>query len=254
MTEKKSEIERVKEDLKKSGFPTEIWVSSILLKHGWDVQNQVYYLDAEENKGRTVDVVAHKAFFETMGKHDRLNFSLVIECKKSEKPWVFYSSSREPLVAFIHSIAAIKEVSHPDTSKSTAYRKWIGDFHYTKCKNIAVNSNEPFTKGQGNSITTAIHQVTKATTFLFEEVKKSVNLITMLPVSVYIPLIIFDGNLYECQPKADDLEVVKRSSFLYSIVSQNVFLIDILELSFLDEYLDMLDSEVLSLKDAIKNM
>jgi hypothetical protein len=254
MTEKKSEIERIKEDLKKSGFPTEIQVSSILVKHGWDVENQAYYLDPEENKERTVDVVAHKAFFERMGKHDRFNFSLIIECKKSEKPWVFYSSSRKSEVAYIHSVAAIKEFSHPDISKSPAYLKWIGDFHYTKCRNFAVNSHEPFTKGEGISIATAIHQVTKATMFRLEENTKSVSVIGMFPVFIYIPLIVFDGNLYECQPKTNDLEVVKQSSFLYSLVSLKVFLIDILELSFLDKYLDMVDSEVLSLKDAIKNM
>jgi hypothetical protein len=107
-----------------------------------------------------------------------------------------------------------------------------------------VNSYEPFRDGEGFQIGTAIHQVTKATNFLFEDWVKSVDRVKMKPVIVFLPLIVFEGSLYDCQPKDGDFEITKQSSFLYSLVTtEQVFLIDVLGLDFLDTWLNTLDAE-----------
>ena len=74
-----SEVEEIKADLKKSGFPLEIIVSSILTKKGWTVRNQAYYTDQTENKGRTVDIASHKAEFGTIDGYYRVNLTLIID-------------------------------------------------------------------------------------------------------------------------------------------------------------------------------
>lgn len=78
---------RIIDDIKRSGIPTEIRVSSILRRNGWDVANQLPYDDS--GTIRPIDIIAFKAISPNMG------LGLVIECKKSEKPWVFYMLQKE---------------------------------------------------------------------------------------------------------------------------------------------------------------
>jgi len=89
LNERNDLIERVKEDIQKSGFPLEIEVSSILNKFGWEVQNQAFYLDEQEKKSRAIDIIASKFVAVKSESFTNYNTYLVIECKKSQKPWLF---------------------------------------------------------------------------------------------------------------------------------------------------------------------
>jgi len=89
MTE--DEVKKILEDMKKQGFPLEVRTSEILKAHDWEVTNQAAYTDIEKGKHRTVDIVAEKNVFY---KPNELGFDIrfVIECKRTTKSWVFYSS------------------------------------------------------------------------------------------------------------------------------------------------------------------
>src|SRR5208337_978969 len=125
------EIKNIKDDIKLSGFPLELLKSSILIKNGWNVGNQVYYFDEAEKKNRTVDIIAHKPEFKVIGDYDRVNFNLVLECKKSTTPWVFYAMEREAEDQILDSIGVIKLFSNPDALKSRDFIKWLEEkCHY----------------------------------------------------------------------------------------------------------------------------
>ena len=109
MTKEKESFEsRVREEIEKTGLPTEIKATDILRANGWSVYNEYPYLDVNENKVRTLDVVADKSFLKsnTANSADKkeIDFSctLFIECKKSVKhSWVFFAeTSPMPFIYF----------------------------------------------------------------------------------------------------------------------------------------------------------
>jgi len=80
-------LKNLKEDIIKSGLPTEIQVTNLLRQDNWIVINQYPYVDQKEHKVRTLDILAGKLF-----KNGKLCI-LYIECKKGvDHPWVFYVS------------------------------------------------------------------------------------------------------------------------------------------------------------------
>jgi len=88
---KESEEERIIRDLEESGYPLEITTSLTLESKGWDVINQGGYFDIEIPKWRTIDIIATKnVSMPEPSVYERLHITLIIECKKTRKPWVFW--------------------------------------------------------------------------------------------------------------------------------------------------------------------
>jgi hypothetical protein len=249
------EIQKIKQDIKLSGFPLEIKVSSILEKDGWNVRNQAYYIDEEKGKLRTVDIIAHKAFFEKIGDYDQFNLSLVIECKKSDKPWVFYTTPRDkPTPIDIILLALIKQFTNPDILKSLAFVKWLQHechYCYEKQEEHAVISHEPFTKGKGREILGATYQVTKALKYQLNEFRRAASLVQMYPIFILYPIIILDGHLYRSKPQNGDMELQRSSSLQYFISRKEMYVIDLFESDYLPEFLKKINNDITSLKEAL---
>jgi hypothetical protein len=87
----KDEIEKIKADMEIQGFPLEVNTSKILEAHGWEVTNQSSFLDAEIGRNRTLDIIAEKNV--VLDSKWTFDIWLCVECKKSNKPWVFYSTN-----------------------------------------------------------------------------------------------------------------------------------------------------------------
>jgi len=260
LDQQEAEIRNIKKDIELSGFPLEIQVSSILRNKNWGVQNQAYYLDKEKKIARSVDVIGNKGLIEPIGNYDRLHVSLIIECKRSpSKPWVFYTSQRDPRAIDLESIGVLKFFEYTNNIFSKRpFIDWIvNSCHYsTDYTDFAVNWYEPYKKGKGRAIKTAVHQVTKATNYNLEEMKdvyeKLHGRTSFRPFFLRYSVIVFDGKMYECIPQEKDIEVRRRSSFLYSYGShQKINFIDILEIGLLEKYVERIDREISDLKQAL---
>lgn len=82
------EERKILEDIKKTGYPLEVDVANWLIEKGWSVFPQYPYFDKQAKKIRAIDMVAsHYGWAIMSGGLPRL----IVECKKSEKPWIFYS-------------------------------------------------------------------------------------------------------------------------------------------------------------------
>jgi hypothetical protein len=79
------------DDVKKAGFPLEVIARGRFTTKGWEARSQVLFYDKEESKSRYVDLVAHRAIDKHFQRFVRLNYTIVAECKKSDKPWIFYT-------------------------------------------------------------------------------------------------------------------------------------------------------------------
>jgi hypothetical protein len=75
-------IEQIEKGIEKTGFRLEFDISSILEDSGWNVINNKYYVDDQQETVREVDIVAYKA---TLVQDIYVYTALIISCKKSEK-------------------------------------------------------------------------------------------------------------------------------------------------------------------------
>jgi len=87
-----------------TGFPLEISVSRKLEEAGWMVHNSPLYFDQEEKIPRELDIHAVDVDFSLAGKEklkrtrkdgdmNKLISHLVIQCKKSSHPWIFFNNA-----------------------------------------------------------------------------------------------------------------------------------------------------------------
>lgn len=271
------EKDSILKDLEKSGYPLEIKATLILESNGWSVLNQEGYLDIETGKWRTINILAHKNFeIPDSLAYERLHLSLVVECKKSDEPWIFFTRDKKGLRTF-HPIAAwglIKVESKP-LLHPLQFEKVTDYFHYyfPEFEKIGIIPYEPFIKkekGEGKSIIfEAKNQVLKSLLYereqsrrfcAMEEAREKVrtNLKTTNLLIILYPLVIFDGHLYELEyiegkPK---LTLSKYIQYLtsFGFPRPEEFVIDIVEIGFLKEYLRMLDEGVKKLAKKIASL
>lgn len=109
-------VERLIEDINKTGFPLELRVAHRLRTRGYYVATNVYFIDRDEGKGREVDIRALcNAFLKLGTKSGAVRHCLLVECKKSSnRPWVFFTS---PTVSYDQDL--FETLSHGLS------RKWI---------------------------------------------------------------------------------------------------------------------------------
>lgn len=250
------EAERILEDMEEQGFPLEVRTSEILKDHEWEVTNQAAYSDIESKKHRTVDIVAEK---NVLYEPKELGFDLwlLIECKRSIKPWVFYCSdfdldSEEIRRKFVSSTQfSINQLAYQKRLHEKIIDR-IANRFLLKNKlappifgKLAYASFEPFTKGKGKSIHKAQMQVCSA---ILDQEKKPdyMSGMTVFPYGIlFVPIIVFDGHLYTYENGK-----LKTTEGLYYYVSlyETAFMIEILTIKFFERYLNTLERNMQSFK------
>lgn len=88
-----TDLEKISEGIKKTGFTLEFEISEILESSGWNVINNKYYVDDLQNTVREIDLIAYKV---TKVQHIQVYTTLIISCKKNEKDcWALLSKTRK---------------------------------------------------------------------------------------------------------------------------------------------------------------
>lgn len=259
------EIENIKEDIEKSGLPLEIDVNGVLKKRGWNVSNQRYYLDQTEKKARYIDIFATKLVEIKSPKLDKLNITLVIECKRSlDKPWVFYTVPKgEMHQPTLGQVFLIKFNSQPKLPYPEYKLFWHSHYFLRDISKIAIRSYVAFTGGK-NGINRAINQSLKALTYHRNEVNRllpkiSRSLDRYSIIMIYYPVVVLDGEMYECEKSNNDLKLSKAEYEQYQVhygISESsreeTYLVDIVKKDFLHKYLTWLDDEISLISTELK--
>lgn len=104
--------QQVVDAIKKSGFPLQTLAANQLSKE-FHIQEEWPFKDSDSQEIRTLDIFAQKEFWhsEKIQPHTRPELNLLIECKKSESPYVFFLSSHHPYTADFPLISGL----HQDT-------------------------------------------------------------------------------------------------------------------------------------------
>lgn len=93
------EQEKLEKAIASSGYPLQIVVAN-LLSSNFYVQNEWSFTDADSKETRTIDLFAEKHLYDFNGPQPRVrpSLNLIIECKQSELPHVFFLSHNTPRV------------------------------------------------------------------------------------------------------------------------------------------------------------
>lgn len=247
MDNKKPLIEKIKIDLKKSGFPLEIEVMNILLKNGWVITPQYHFKDPIEGKDRSVDFLCWKGNSIESKDYERFEVNLVIECKKlDDKQWVLFSKKdvigRENPEGYIQFVANSK-----DWMMNFNISLEIDSIHYDKEQTVGLSHYVPFNKT--DTLYTALNQAING---LFSKKKHVTDELKMFdfPIwngyAMFIPIIIVDSNLFCYDTETDDLREVDfqyyRTTGLGKIEESCV--VEIIRKDRLNNYLEKLNSEI----------
>lgn len=247
--------EKILKRIKESGYPVEIKATDILKEKGWKVANQVGYLDEDEHKWRPIDIRAIRAEdVRHSPTYKRLLIHLYIECKRSpESPWVFYirEKAEMPFSPF-DLVFLLKTASWPPVLPKSFLEidQWKNCFHYLRHENVGVISFEPF-RGEKSKVFEACYQVVKSAKYFLKtrdfprlsRLKESI-------FSIIYPVIIFDGNLYGLYDQDGPLKPLNYLQYLIDYKEEE-FLIDIVQLDFLREYIETVNEEFKLLKESI---
>ena len=248
----KDEKKDIVEDMEKQGFPLEVKTSEVLEAHDWEVTNQAAYYDSESGKQRTVDIIAEKDLLKNA--KFTIGLFLVIECKKSTKPWVFYASDfdlnkpeiRRKAVSssqfFIHTPAHQKK-SGEGLLKSINQFLLQNHLMSPIFGRLAHIPFEPFTGGQVRSIHKARMQVCNAILDLERRFTR-VHEETKFPYPygiILIPIIVLDGHLYTYKNKQLNPE---KGLYYYCSYADYAFMIEIVTEDFFDIYLNTIEEQI----------
>jgi len=179
--------------------------------------------------------------------------------KKIDNPWVFWVRDKKHMRIFDPIIASslIKLESNP----------WLHPLHITnlahcfhyylpRYSKVALISYEPFIKKGKSIIFEATRQVAK---FLIYERKRTQRLLVLGEagniISIAYPLIVVDGELYEMEFK-DGRPKLTQSKYIQFLTSHGIpypenFIIDIVRIDFIDNYLNLIENEAEKLSKKI---
>lgn len=96
--------------VKKSGFPLQT-LAADQLSSTFHIQEEWAFRDSDSQETRTLDIFAQKDFWqkEKVQPHTRPELNLLIECKKSESPYVFFLSPNRTYVTDFPVISGLHQ-------------------------------------------------------------------------------------------------------------------------------------------------
>ncbi len=244
-------IEKIKADLEKSGFSSELKSRKILIDNGWSVNAGYGYLDKDENKSREIDILATRV--QDLKFRDKAyiytEFHICGEVKKTESPWVVFEQDKNKLFlscAWNNLISAINLPAEPvhisDTLMSGSLIKlngWEGSSIHESFK----KPNQP-SRWYGAFVT-----VVKAAYAYLEDIspdgEKTTKDIIENPCELHFvqPVVVLNGPLFRAKLTSEGkLEVSEISSaaFVFDYKTKNYekssFRVDLVTLKDLDNY------------------
>jgi hypothetical protein len=253
------------EDLGKSGFGSEMQAIKIFIDKGWRCSGGYYYFDEDEGKNKETDLVAGKGIHEKLdnGMDIDINYHIVAEVKKSEKPWVVFKKS------FVH-----EKLESTDAWNNLIYQHNLPWERYNIVAALSENSLLKILKWKGYSIHesfkkpdapsrwySAFISVCKAaeselaTHSTYTKIREWYGLLLVKPI------VILDGTLVSASLTDDGdvlLEEIKFAPFEFFHKSKNStkdrYRVDVVKLDYLAEYIELSDARLKSISSRLLSL
>jgi len=230
--------------LETQGYATEMKVAMQLKKYNFGVLQSFYYDDPETNISREIDVIAR-----SIDNGGLLEMFSVIECKKSQKPWIVFTSEAS-VQNRITSFAVMGETTKSSIIKNIT--KMLQIDWLRKEGRVGYSITEAFTNKEDSSFKAGI-SATKAAISL----SKSNQLAGVNYFNFYFPTVVFDGQLFECYLDENGNSVVNEVSsvflnFQIKFGEYQGASIHIVKLDFFETYCRELEKTFIQLKQILK--
>lgn len=201
---------KIIEWLEKSGYPLELSAIEILRKYHYSPYSSGLYQDYETQKIREIDIIANNTFDQD-GVH--IEFKLIIECKKSSKPFIILAQNDN--TTFIDKVFYNIEVDHPiahsalETASNLRKNKFKNHFKWTKYP-IGFKMVQGLTDSD-DMIYTAVNAVSKSYKYFYEFEKKIYDVnVKDNYYSLAIPILLIDAPLYKSSlSKTNGIQIEK---------------------------------------------
>jgi hypothetical protein len=259
------------EEIKKTGYPLEIKISSILDNDWETITNQDTFVDRNTMQLREIDICATQKP-SRMGNLE-LETALVIECKKSDAfSWVFFT---RPYNFEIDDLAGQyldeAQMASRNTERDDIMKLIFENtnLHYQTKDVVAVTFNAFATgnahRGQFRESQNEINEAREQLkTYVDWSMDQSVReWVSTLPytIEMFFPCIVFRGSLFEAQVgESDKIDLSPTKHLIltnlykspYAIYEKNV-LIDVVSEDYFNEYQKLIQKDIQNLKRTIKN-
>jgi hypothetical protein len=253
-------IEKIKTELKKSGYPLEFYCKHVLWSKRWSISGAKQFVTGD-GLYKEIDIEGCEGFFSDSRSKSEYHIvtHIPVECKKNSKnPWVFFMDriSRNPNLSCVDS--DLRMLTRMELSGKA--------FHYMRnengCSSYVVAFKDDSSK-ESQQIYEAVHKVIEFVKFSIEDWTKAKgrrNTARKLPINihVYYPVVVFDGQLFVAEVANEDLilreasHVVLERSEVLDVHGIWHYTVDIVRKDYFPQYLDLLRQNEDILKSAIE--
>lgn len=199
----------------KTGYPFELWTEAILSDYDFFTESSSLYKDPEQQIYREIDLVATRDWVSTDGK-TTFTIKLIIECKKSDKPFVLLGSK-------IQKDCKVEIGEYYDVEKPISRILWNNKFNnimLPKKSSYGFKLTQGFVKGDETchkAITTLIKSFNESLNnekeYLDDFVESNQHIITL-------PLLLIDSPFYELSLDVkNQLKIDKIDSGIISTIT-----------------------------------
>ena len=273
----KNAIDQLKKLILRSGFPLQIEISSILIKHFkaidelTDISTSAYYMDKDDGKGRELDVKVDIPIGPKKRKEWPMIFlNLLIQCKNIPgNAWVFFKSPYkvESTCKSTSVLDAIKWI--PRTHVDFTYPR---DLHLRKLLITNVYHEFVLDKNKSNkrndNLFEAVISLAKATSYEYEtsvkgfrsmlEVLSKEELPDIIYAQIFYSAVVFNGKMYlaeEVEKGAEmSLTPVDHVGLLVDYISGNYNIeltVDIIHKRAFERFMKLLVNDMEILQNAL---
>lgn len=262
--EEKILIDKVRDFVKKTGYPFELEVADLLEKKGWITFSSVEYFMPNTNTQRELDIVAYKII------RDR-RIELRIACKRTEKPWIIFTRNHRYIKSGYELIFTPAEINFDKYSNIPNILKELNFFKYNRYAINYTAMSEKNTKEARNAITDALYStITSCYDRIYPFLLKDNR------GTIYFFTVVVDTNLFEAYyDKKDEVKEIEYSQYHLKYLFENTLSkeevarlglslnelkeitycifermkIEIVKMSYLEKYLENIEEVFLNLTD-----
>jgi hypothetical protein len=240
---------KIKDDLKKSGFFSEMVALDIFKRRGWSTTGVASYYDLDQEKTRESDINAYIYSGDEAESKASIHFNVVAEVKKSEKPWIvfkeipkytFQISEAWNSVIFKTGISQVSDELTDSLRKNTltSEMNWIGSGIHEFKKN----------PDQPSRWFSSIISICKAAEYSLEKNKWEEDKNDSPYIFFVKPIIILDGTLISAEIDNQEIHLEEIESatidfeFQTPHYTRGRYKVDIVTIDNLSAYLELCEN------------
>jgi hypothetical protein len=259
------------EDLEKSGFSSELRAIRTFLSRGWRCTGFANYFDLDHEQVRGVDLRASNEKVEMLPDNIRVAVEYYIdaEVKKSERPWIVFKEKNSYIIDdHLNNLSYATGFAPFRLRKAMAQDSLYTQFGW-KAYGIHESGKKPDAPSRAYSAFVTISKSAESTlgsvSAPYKELeqmsKDSGDLLNERVLLFVKPLVILDGLLLAANlsDKGEiSIEEIKFAPVEFFHKSKNchkgIYLIDIVTLNNLEEYIDLSGKRLLTIFETIKSI